>query len=151
MPIATFPEKITAKVLKPVVEAIKESVPASKPAYQVLEEPFGHGRKIKVICVGAGASGLNLQHELDAKFGINSANVELVVYDKNPSVCPASPTPLPVAVPSADTAPLPLDRRHLVREPLPRLRLRHPLHQLPVHVGAVVRVVVLLLGRARDP
>lgn len=52
--------------------------------YLVFEEAQGAGRKLKVITIGAGASGLNLQHELDSS--IPEHLVEHVIYDKNPSI-----------------------------------------------------------------
>lgn len=50
--------------------------------YNVLEKPSRAGRKLRIICLGAGASGLNLAHEVD----ISPLDLELVCYEKNPSI-----------------------------------------------------------------
>lgn len=50
--------------------------------YSINEVPSGTERRIKIICVGAGASGINL-----AKFAQDRLkNIELVVYEKNSDV-----------------------------------------------------------------
>ncbi|KAK2596341.1 hypothetical protein N8I77_013237 [Diaporthe amygdali] len=54
----------------------------AKPEYQVLEKPSRGGRKLRIICLGAGASALNLAHEVDK----SSLDLELVCYEKNPSI-----------------------------------------------------------------
>lgn len=54
----------------------------NKDGYTINEAPSGSSRKIRIICVGAGASGINL-----AKYAKDQLkNVELVVYDKNKEV-----------------------------------------------------------------
>lgn len=50
--------------------------------YKVTEEPLGTPRHIRVIVVGAGASGLNTARHMD----LHMKNFELVVYEKNPGV-----------------------------------------------------------------
>lgn len=55
---------------------------ASKPEYEVVEKPSRAGRKLRIICLGAGASALNLAHEID----ISPLDLELVCYEKNPSI-----------------------------------------------------------------
>ncbi|KAF7555614.1 hypothetical protein G7046_g6521 [Stylonectria norvegica] len=50
--------------------------------YQILEKPSRVGRKLRIICLGAGASGLNLAHDVDT----SSLDLELVCYEKNPSI-----------------------------------------------------------------
>lgn len=55
---------------------------AAKPEYQVLEKPSRSGRKLRIICLGAGASALNLAHEVD----ISPLDLELICYEKNPSI-----------------------------------------------------------------
>lgn len=52
------------------------------PAYQILEKPSRVGRKLRIICLGGGASALNLAHEID----ISPLDLELVCYEKNPSI-----------------------------------------------------------------
>ena len=50
--------------------------------YSVLEEPLGSGRKIRVIAIGAGASGLNVARNVN----VHMKNVELQIYEKNDAV-----------------------------------------------------------------
>ncbi|RDW59448.1 hypothetical protein BP6252_12535 [Coleophoma cylindrospora] len=47
--------------------------------YSVLEEPNRVGRKIRVITIGAGASALNLAHDITT----SPLDIELVMYEKN--------------------------------------------------------------------
>ncbi|KAH7232766.1 steroid monooxygenase [Fusarium tricinctum] len=54
----------------------------AQPAYQILEKPSRAGRKLRIICLGGGASALNLAHEID----ISPLDLELVCYEKNPSI-----------------------------------------------------------------
>ncbi|POR31118.1 Putative sterigmatocystin biosynthesis monooxygenase stcW [Tolypocladium paradoxum] len=54
----------------------------AKPEYQIIEKPSRAGRKLRIICLGAGASALNLAHEVDT----SSLDLELVCYEKNPSI-----------------------------------------------------------------
>lgn len=58
-----------------------DAIPA-KPEYQIIEKPSRSGRKIRIICLGAGASALNLAHEVST----SSLDLDLVCYDKNPSI-----------------------------------------------------------------
>ena len=57
-------------------------VVGAKPEYQIIEKPSRSGRKIRIICLGAGASALNLAHEVS----ISPLDLDLVCYDKNPSI-----------------------------------------------------------------
>lgn len=50
--------------------------------YQIIEEPSRLSRKIRIIVIGCGASAINFAHEVD----ISPLNLELVCYDKNPSI-----------------------------------------------------------------
>lgn len=50
--------------------------------YKVTEEPLGTPRPIRVIVVGAGASGLNTARHMD----LHMKNFELTVYEKNSDV-----------------------------------------------------------------
>ncbi|KGO39456.1 hypothetical protein PEX1_081940 [Penicillium expansum] len=50
--------------------------------YTVLEEPLGSTRHVKIITIGAGASGLNMIRTLRN----NLLNTENVVYEKNPDI-----------------------------------------------------------------
>lgn len=50
--------------------------------YSINEVPSGKSRNIRIICIGAGASGINL-----AKFAQDQLeNVDLVMYEKNRDV-----------------------------------------------------------------
>ncbi|KAF7531082.1 hypothetical protein G7054_g9231 [Neopestalotiopsis clavispora] len=51
-------------------------------AYKVNEEPRGSVRSIRIITIGAGASGLNILHTLREKL----TEYEIVVYEKNSKV-----------------------------------------------------------------
>lgn len=50
--------------------------------YHISEHPLGDARHFKLICVGAGATGLNLAYRTRKHL----RNVELTVYEKNPSI-----------------------------------------------------------------
>lgn len=50
--------------------------------YTITEQPLGTPRQIRIICIGAGASGINLIRTLR----LHLTNYELVVYEKNSSV-----------------------------------------------------------------
>lgn len=49
--------------------------------YEILERPYGLKRSIKIIHIGAGASGINLAH-----YAHDYPGVEVQIYDKNPEV-----------------------------------------------------------------
>lgn len=49
--------------------------------YEINEEPSGTGRPLRVLCVGAGASGINLAKYIQDR----SKDVELVIYGKTPT------------------------------------------------------------------
>ena len=49
--------------------------------YEILERPYGQKRTIKIIHIGAGASGINLAH-----YARGYPGVEVQIYDKNPEV-----------------------------------------------------------------
>lgn len=50
--------------------------------YKIIEKPSRGGRKLRIVCLGAGASGLNLAHEIDT----SPLDLDLVCYEKNPSI-----------------------------------------------------------------
>jgi hypothetical protein len=50
--------------------------------YTVLEQPIGTARNVRVVCIGAGASGINLIRTLRK----HVTNFDLVVYEKNDDV-----------------------------------------------------------------
>ncbi|KAH9987205.1 hypothetical protein F4779DRAFT_611516 [Xylariaceae sp. FL0662B] len=51
-------------------------------AYTISEKPIGEPRHLRVITIGAGASGLNLAHQIDK----HMSNVDHVIYEKNSDV-----------------------------------------------------------------
>ncbi|KIW77161.1 hypothetical protein Z517_09607 [Fonsecaea pedrosoi CBS 271.37] len=53
-------------------------------AYTVQERPIHSGRKLRVICIGAGASGLLLAYKIQYNF--YESDVELQIYEKNPDL-----------------------------------------------------------------
>ncbi|KAF6841802.1 phenylacetone monooxygenase [Colletotrichum musicola] len=53
-------------------------------SYSVREAPFGTPRSLRIICIGAGASGINMIRTLRNTLG--AATYELVVYEKNDDV-----------------------------------------------------------------
>lgn len=50
--------------------------------YEILEKPCGTKKHIKVIAIGAGASGLDFAHAVDTRM----ENIELVIYERLPEV-----------------------------------------------------------------
>lgn len=50
--------------------------------YTVSENPIGTIRPVRIICIGAGASGVNLAYQVQR----NMKNTELAIYEKNPSI-----------------------------------------------------------------
>ena len=48
-------------------------------SYTITEAPLGQPRQLRIINVGAGASGLNLARQVD----MHMQNVDLVIYEKN--------------------------------------------------------------------
>lgn len=60
----------------------RSSVPTTATSYKVIEEPSRIGRKIRIIVIGAGASALNLAHDVSN----SKLDLELVCYEKNPEI-----------------------------------------------------------------
>jgi hypothetical protein len=52
------------------------------PDYVVKEGPLGTIRPIRIICLGAGASGINLAYQVQQRL----RKTQLVIYEKNPGV-----------------------------------------------------------------
>lgn len=50
--------------------------------YVIAPTELGSTRKLRIIIIGAGASGLNMVRHL----GLHMENVEYVIYEKNPDV-----------------------------------------------------------------
>lgn len=57
-------------------------MPDQPSKYIVSETPLGTARHVRIVTIGAGASGLNMIRTLRMKLG----NYEHVVYEKNPKV-----------------------------------------------------------------
>lgn len=53
-----------------------------QPAYTIEEQPLGTPKHLRIICIGAGVSGINLLRTLR----LNLNNYEAVVYEKNGDV-----------------------------------------------------------------
>lgn len=94
------------------------------------EDAIHNERHVKVICVGAGASGLCLAYKLQRSFTNYSLTVSLALSASHQTLMPSDLREKPRRV------------RHLVRKPLPRLRLRRALAQLRLLVRAQGRLVV---------
>lgn len=54
----------------------------SSPSYTVPEQRLGEGRHLRIVTVGAGASGLNLARHLE----LHLQNFEHIIYEKNEDV-----------------------------------------------------------------
>lgn len=73
--------------VKQHIEAVTMGSMSAEPpgyheAYAVEDHPLGEARLLKVLCIGAGATGLNLAYQLNR----HMKNVELVIYEKNPKI-----------------------------------------------------------------
>uniref|UniRef100_A0A8H7K2J8 FAD/NAD(P)-binding domain-containing protein n=1 Tax=Bionectria ochroleuca TaxID=29856 RepID=A0A8H7K2J8_BIOOC len=55
---------------------------AAKEQYEILEQPLGTTQHVRLVCIGAGASGISLIHTLK----VHLTNYEITVYEKNPQV-----------------------------------------------------------------
>lgn len=55
---------------------------AANTGYTVTQEPLGTIKPLRIVCIGAGASGINMAYQ--AKHYLK--NVELVVYEKNADI-----------------------------------------------------------------
>jgi hypothetical protein len=64
-------------------EATQAYKDRDKLAYEISRLPLGTPRKLSIICVGAGFSGLALAHEVASG---QLQNVQLTVYEKNSAV-----------------------------------------------------------------
>jgi cation diffusion facilitator CzcD-associated flavoprotein CzcO len=60
----------------------QNDLPAQDHVYTVREEPLGTAKQIRIVLIGAGASGLNMVRTLR----LNLTNYELAVYEKNDEV-----------------------------------------------------------------
>lgn len=55
---------------------------SSHEAYTISEKPLGEPRRIRVITIGAGASGLNLAHQIKT----HMQEVDHIIYEKNADI-----------------------------------------------------------------
>jgi cation diffusion facilitator CzcD-associated flavoprotein CzcO len=58
------------------------NIPIPDTTYKILEQPLGTARKVRIVTIGAGASGINMIRTLR----ISLTNFTHVVYEKNPKV-----------------------------------------------------------------
>lgn len=60
------------------------SLEESKPSnwVGVLEEPIFNRRKLRVVCIGAGLSGLTLAHKIKHEYAVGD-KVDFTIYEKN--------------------------------------------------------------------
>lgn len=54
---------------------------SSQESYNVTEQPLHSGRPLRIICVGAGASGLLLAYKIQYNF--YESDVQVQIYEKN--------------------------------------------------------------------
>lgn len=54
---------------------------SSQRSYRVTEQPLHSGRPLRIICVGAGASGLLLAYKIQYNF--YESDVKVQIYEKN--------------------------------------------------------------------
>lgn len=64
------------------VESVAKPNSSQPPNYTVKECRLGTPRRLRIVAIGAGASGLNLLHKLQQ----HTENIEYVVYEKNVDV-----------------------------------------------------------------
>lgn len=62
--------------------SLSEFYETNKTGYQVSDVRLGQPRHLRVVMVGAGASGLNMARHME----LHMENYELMIYDKNPEV-----------------------------------------------------------------
>lgn len=69
------------QVLTPLEALSKEAASYLDPLYEIVEQPIGTRRPIRVACMGAGYSGLMMGIVFSQK--MQGKNAELVVYERN--------------------------------------------------------------------
>jgi len=58
------------------------AVNGGEQAYKVEDNVLGHSRPLRVICIGAGATGLDLAYKMERHL----KSFELQIYEKNPEL-----------------------------------------------------------------
>lgn len=64
------------------IDHLPASMATSNQVYTVEENVLGHSRPIRVICIGAGATGLDLAYKMERHL----KNFNLQIYEKNPEL-----------------------------------------------------------------
>jgi hypothetical protein len=83
VPIAKMVDPMAPQAKTPEVAVENPKTQAGLEAeYKIVEEPSRLNRKLRICCVGAGASAINFAHEVQQ----SKLDLDLVCYDKNPSV-----------------------------------------------------------------
>jgi NADH dehydrogenase FAD-containing subunit len=81
----SFPEKkMDTHVLAPKISEPKTATniqDAIDSAYRIIEQPIGTRRALRVVCMGAGYSGLMMAIMFNEK--LKNSNATLAVYEKN--------------------------------------------------------------------
>ncbi|KAJ4287675.1 hypothetical protein N0V90_012378 [Kalmusia sp. IMI 367209] len=81
----SFPDSFSPKLrLCPSHQLSEHIIPPPLPHYSIVEEPLGTSRKVHVVIIGAGASGINMLRTLRLHLPPDSWTA--VAYEKNPRV-----------------------------------------------------------------
>jgi cation diffusion facilitator CzcD-associated flavoprotein CzcO len=68
-----------------MIQQNPEGMPSESNWVQILEQPLYTRRKLRMICLGAGFSGLTLAHKLRYDLGYDDF-IDLQIYEKNPDL-----------------------------------------------------------------
>lgn len=74
-------EPLELPVADPVIATKKSQQPLYRSDYEIPEQPLGTRRPLRVICLGAGYSGLMMAIVFSQK--LNSHNASFVIYERN--------------------------------------------------------------------
>lgn len=61
------------------------SAPISAPVFTLAEQPILTRKKLRIVCIGAGYSGLTLAHKIQHECALEE-DIDLSIYEKNPEV-----------------------------------------------------------------
>ncbi|KUJ07909.1 FAD/NAD(P)-binding domain-containing protein [Mollisia scopiformis] len=68
------------------MSSVKDAIPnGNGPSISILEQPILTRRKLRLVCVGAGFSGLTLAHKIQHEFKLEE-EIDLTIYEKNPEI-----------------------------------------------------------------